>query len=184
LYDTPAAIAQDNEMARQFLLEHNAPDHVWNQSGHYKPLLDLQERDWEDRIVRLEKRMDLMYVMFGAFDEEFTHFCNEHWKPFQAAIRQHCACERCGAARQPPVVPPVCSSPSVPSLESCPSLSDGGEIDEEGSEESNDSYWTAVSPVEQVATDSDEVEVRSVEAAGQVWFGLGASRTMSGTWYF
>jgi hypothetical protein len=184
LYDTPAAIAQDNAMAQQFLREHNAPDHVWNEAGHYNPLLDALEQDREERIKKLEKRMDLMYVMFGAFDEEFTHFCNEHWKPFQAAVRQHCACEWCGAARQPSVFTSVLSgsgssSPSIPSLESCPSLSDGGEVDKEESEESNDSYWSAVSPVEQVATGSDEVEVGSVEITGQVWFGLGASRIRS-----
>jgi hypothetical protein len=185
LYDTPAAIAQDNEMAQQFLREHNAPDHVWNEAGHYNVLLDSLEQDREERIKKLEKRMDLMYVMFGAFDEEFTHFCNEHWKPFQAAVRQHCFCDWCGAARQPPVIPPPSagsgySSPSLPSLESRSSSSDGDEVLEEGAQESDDSYWTAVSAVEQGSPSEDEVTFRSVEIAGQVWLRLGTDGAGSG----
>jgi hypothetical protein len=172
-------------MAQQFLREHNAPDHVWNEAGHYNVLLDSLEQNREERIRKLEKRMDLMYVMFGAFDEEFTHFCNEHWKPFQAAVRQHCFCDWCGAARQPPVVPPPSSrpgssSPSIPSLESCSSSSDGGEDVEEGAQESDDSYWTAMSAVEQGSSSEDEVAFRSVEIAGQVWLRLGSNGAGSG----
>jgi hypothetical protein len=64
-------------------------------------------------------------------------------------------------------------------LESCPSLSDGGKDDEEESSESNDLYWTAVLPVEQGVSSTGEVEVRSVEVAGEVWFGLSARRARS-----
>ena len=129
--------------------------------------------------------MDLMYVMFAAYDEEFTHFCNEHWKPFQAAIREHCSCDWCGAAHQPPVFSPAPAGPGprsspIPSLESCPPLSDGEEDIEESSVESDDSYWSVLSAVEQVTTGSNALEVGGVEVARQVWVDLGSGRVEPG----
>jgi hypothetical protein len=190
LYDTPAAIAQDNEMAQQFLREHNAPDHIWEQAGHYKPLLDLQERDREERIAKLEKRLDVMYVVVNSLNEDFSHFALEHWKPFQESLFRYFG-HRChgafctDAAPHSPVVPPPSpgsGSPSspVPSLESCSSFSDGEANLEEDSSESNDSYWSVLSAVEQVTTGSNAVEVRDIETAGQVWFGLGSGGVRAG----
>ncbi|KAF9782116.1 hypothetical protein BJ322DRAFT_1111007 [Thelephora terrestris] len=122
LYDTPTAIACDNEVAQDFLRQHEAPFQVWDQAGHLIPLLDTMERDREERIIRLEKRMDLMG-----------------------------------------------SSPSIPSLESCSSPSDGEEDFEEEPEESDYSFWTAVSPIEQGSPSSYAVEAGSRESSGQVW---------------
>jgi hypothetical protein len=65
-------------------------------------------------------------------------------------------------------------------LESCPSLSDGEAVVEEDSSESNDSYWSVLSAVEQVTTGSNAVEVGVVEVAGQVRFGLGSGGIESG----
>ncbi|KAF9779582.1 hypothetical protein BJ322DRAFT_1113382 [Thelephora terrestris] len=105
LYDTPAAIAQDNEASINFLTVHNAPPQFWEEAGYEDPrldrldaphagarrllsvmteaeynnpiracldrpgvprLLDAMERDREDRIFRLEKRMDTMHLSSGT----------------------------------------------------------------------------------------------------------------------
>ncbi|KAF9789343.1 hypothetical protein BJ322DRAFT_1018024 [Thelephora terrestris] len=105
LYDTPAAIAQDNEVAIDFLTTHNAPPQFWEEAGYEDPrldrfnaphagarrllsnlteaeyndpiwtrmdrpgvprLLDAMEREREDRIFRLEKRMDTMHLSSGT----------------------------------------------------------------------------------------------------------------------
>jgi hypothetical protein len=191
LYDTPAAIAQDNEMAQQFLREHNAPDHIRDQAGHCKPLLDLQERDHEERIKKLEKRLDVMYVVVNSLNEDFSHFALEHWKPFQESLIKYFG-HRChgafctDAAPHSPVVPPPSprsggSSSPIPSLESCSPLSDGEAFVREDSSESDDLYWSVLSAVEQITTGSNVVEVRGVETSRQVWFGLGAGGVRSGT---
>ncbi|KAF9778016.1 hypothetical protein BJ322DRAFT_1114554 [Thelephora terrestris] len=105
LYDTPAAIAQDNEASINFLTAHNAPPQFWEEAGYEDPrldrfdaphagargllsrmseaeyndpirahldrpgvprLLDAMERDREDRIIRLERRMDTMHLSSGT----------------------------------------------------------------------------------------------------------------------
>ncbi|KAF9784894.1 hypothetical protein BJ322DRAFT_1020539 [Thelephora terrestris] len=72
-----------------------------------------------------------------------------------------------------PVVPPTPpgsrgSSSSIPSLESC--SSDGGEDLKEVVQESDDSFWTAVSPVEQESPSSDAAEVGSGRSSGKIQF--------------
>src|SRR6202161_3528985 len=185
LYDTPANIAHDNQVAVDFLTAHNAPAEFWEQAGYEDPrpsrsqpearhpgavlLLDALERDREDRIAKLEKRVDLMYVIVNSLNDDFSHFALEHWGPFQASLfryfRHQCRGAYCtDPPLKSPVVPPPspgsgCSSSSVPSLESCPSLSDGGEDpEEERAQESDDSYWSTLSSLRQVTSGSDEVE--------------------------
>ncbi|KAF9779866.1 hypothetical protein BJ322DRAFT_1024280 [Thelephora terrestris] len=70
-----------------------------------------------------------------------------------------------------PLTPPGSGGPSssIPPLESCPSSSDGGEDLEEEPQESDDSFCTAVLPVEQGLPSADVVEVGGSESSGQVW---------------
>ncbi|KAF9789852.1 hypothetical protein BJ322DRAFT_1105721 [Thelephora terrestris] len=97
LYDTPANIAFDNKVSIDFFTQHQAPPHFWDQAGYedpnrtimnngHAPLLDAMEQEREERIAKLEKRLDLMHVMFGSLDEDFSHFALEHWGPFQASL--------------------------------------------------------------------------------------------------
>ncbi|KAF9783986.1 hypothetical protein BJ322DRAFT_1109839 [Thelephora terrestris] len=150
LYDTPATIAHDNQVAQDFLRQHVAPFRVWDQAGHLIPLLDSMECDREERIIRLESR----------------------WIS--------CSCPKALCLQimppqdQSPVIPPTPpgsggSSPSISSLESCPSSLDGGEDFKEEPQESNDSFWTAVSPIKQGSLSADAVEAGGREVAGQVW---------------
>ncbi|KAF9791900.1 hypothetical protein BJ322DRAFT_1102430 [Thelephora terrestris] len=76
LYDSPANIAHDNQVAVNFLTAHDAPAEFWEQAGYDDPrlsgprvqafhpgavrLLDAMEREREDRIAKLEKRVDLI----------------------------------------------------------------------------------------------------------------------------
>ncbi|KAF9789375.1 hypothetical protein BJ322DRAFT_1177384 [Thelephora terrestris] len=63
LYDTPANIAHDNQVAVDFLVTHNAPAEFWEQAGWapgVTPMQDAMEQEREDRILKLERRMDVM----------------------------------------------------------------------------------------------------------------------------
>ncbi|KAF9789613.1 hypothetical protein BJ322DRAFT_1018224 [Thelephora terrestris] len=191
LYDTPANIAHDNQVAVDFLTAHNAPAEFWEQAGYedpnrtrrwapgVTPLQDAMEQEREDRILKLEKRMDVMYVVVNSLNEDFSHFALEHWKPFQESLLRYFG-HRChgayctDAAPHSPVVPPPSpgsrsSSSSVPSLESCPESSVGGEDPEEKSQESDDSYWTTLSSLRQVTAGSDEVEGGGSGSPGPLW---------------
>ncbi|KAF9778055.1 hypothetical protein BJ322DRAFT_1114596 [Thelephora terrestris] len=176
LYDTPANIAHNNRVAVDFLTAHHTPPQFWDQAGYedpnrtvmcapgVSPLLDAMEREREDRIRKLEN---------------FSHFALEHWKPFQEFLFRYFGHQCRGAyctdpAPYSPVVPPTLpgsgnSSPSIPSLESCSDSSNGGEDLEEATQESDDSFWTAVLPVEQESPSSNAAEVGSGESAGEVW---------------
>ncbi|KAF9789685.1 hypothetical protein BJ322DRAFT_1105541 [Thelephora terrestris] len=84
LYDSPANIAHDNQVAINFLTAHNAPAEFWEQAGYEDPrlsgprvraehpgavlLLDAMEREREDRIAKLEKRVDLMHLSSDISD--------------------------------------------------------------------------------------------------------------------
>ncbi|KAF9784433.1 hypothetical protein BJ322DRAFT_1109145 [Thelephora terrestris] len=84
LYDSPANIAHDNQVAISFLTAHNAPTEFWEQAGYEDPrlsgpvvqaqhpgavrLLDAMEREREDRIAKLEKRVDLMHLSSDISD--------------------------------------------------------------------------------------------------------------------
>ncbi|KAF9789622.1 hypothetical protein BJ322DRAFT_1105480 [Thelephora terrestris] len=88
LYDSPANIAHDNQVAISFLTAHNAPAEFWEQAGYEDPrlsgprvqaahpgavlLLDAMEREWEDRIAKLEKRVDLMHLSSDISDTNVT----------------------------------------------------------------------------------------------------------------
>ncbi|KAF9780983.1 hypothetical protein BJ322DRAFT_1112373 [Thelephora terrestris] len=222
LYDTPAAIAQDNEATINFLTAHNAPPQFWEEAGYEDPrldlfdaphagargllsrmsdaeyndpirtrldrpgvprLLDAMEREREDRILRLERRMDTMYVVVNSLNEDFSHFALEHWGPFQASLFRYFGHQCRGAyCTDPPCKSPVIPSPPpgsgnssspIPSLESCPSSSDGGAIpEEEEPQESDDSFWSTLSSLRQVTSGSDEVESGSGGSPGQVWICL------------
>jgi hypothetical protein len=189
LYNTPANIAHDNRVAVEFLTAHNAPPQFWDQAGYEDPnrvhqrtqctplLLDAMEREREDRIKKLESRLDVMYVVVNSLNEDFSHFALEHWKPFQESLYRYFGHQCRGAyctdpAPYSPVVPPTppgsrSSSSSIPPLESC--SSDGGEDLEEDTPESDDSFWTAVSPVEQESPSSNAAEVGSGKSSGKVW---------------
>ncbi|KAF9785915.1 hypothetical protein BJ322DRAFT_1107796 [Thelephora terrestris] len=77
LYDTPANIAHDNQVAVDFLTAHNAPAEFWEQAGYedpnkarrwapgVTPMQDAMEQEREDRILKLEKRMDVMNLSSG-----------------------------------------------------------------------------------------------------------------------
>ncbi|KAF9789540.1 hypothetical protein BJ322DRAFT_1177836 [Thelephora terrestris] len=185
LYDSPANIAHDNQVAVDFLTAHNAPAEFWEQAGYEDPrlsgprvapahpgavlLLDRMEREREDRIAKLEKRVDLMYVIMNSLNEDFSHFALEHWGPFQAALFRYFGHQCHGAyCTDPPPKSPVVpspppgsgrSSPSIPSLESCPSSPDGGEVpEEEDPQESDDSFWSTLSSLRQVTASTNEVE--------------------------
>jgi hypothetical protein len=192
LYDTPANIAHDNQVAMDFLTAHNAPAEFWEQAGYedpnrtrrwapgVTPLQDAMEQEREDRILKLEKRMDVMYVVVNSLNDDFSHFALEHWKPFQESLLRYFG-HRChGAyctdtAPHSPIIPPPPSrsggsSPSVPSLESCSDSSDGGEDpEEERSQESNDSYWSTLSSLRQVTSSSNEVEGGGSGSPGPLW---------------
>jgi hypothetical protein len=192
LYDTPANITQDNQVAVDFLTAHNAPVEFWEQARYedpnrtrrwapgVTPLQDAMEREREERIQKLEKRMDVMYVVVNSLNEDFSHFALEHWKPFQESLLRYFG-HRCrGAyctdtAPHSPVVPPPSSrsgspSPSIPSLESCSNASDGGEDPkEERSQESDDSYWSTLSSLRQVTSGSNEAEGGSSGSPGPLW---------------
>jgi hypothetical protein len=143
------------------------------------PCPQCMERERENRITQLEKHLDLLYVVVNSLNKDFTHFALEHWGPFQASLFRYFGHQCRGAyctdpPQSSPIVPPTppgsgCSSPSIPSLDSCSSPSDGGENFEEAVQESDDSFWTAVLPVEQGPSGSHAVEVGSGESAGQVW---------------
>ncbi|KAF9788767.1 hypothetical protein BJ322DRAFT_1184096 [Thelephora terrestris] len=168
LYDSPANIAHDNRVAMEFLSAHNAPPQVWEEVGYKDPN---RAQLWAPGVSPLVDAMDL--------NEDFTHFALEHWKPFQESLFQYFGHQCRGAyctdpAPHSPVVPPTppgsrSPSSSVPSLESCPSSSDGGKDLEERAQESDDSYWTAVSPIEQESPSSNVAEVGSGESSGKVW---------------
>ncbi|KAF9778745.1 hypothetical protein BJ322DRAFT_1214681 [Thelephora terrestris] len=88
LYDSPANIAHDNQVAINFLTAHNAPAEFWEQAGYEDPrlsgpvvraqhpgavlLLDAMEREREDRIAKLEKRVDLMHLSSDILDTSVT----------------------------------------------------------------------------------------------------------------
>ncbi|KAF9793116.1 hypothetical protein BJ322DRAFT_1154254 [Thelephora terrestris] len=88
LYDSPANIAHDNQVAINFLTAHNAPAEFWEQAGYEDPrlsgpvvraqhpgavlLLDAMEREREDRIAKLEKRVDLMHLSSDISDTNVT----------------------------------------------------------------------------------------------------------------
>ncbi|KAF9780984.1 hypothetical protein BJ322DRAFT_1112375 [Thelephora terrestris] len=88
LYDSPANIAHDNQVAVNFLTAHNAPAEFWEQAGYEDPrlsgprvqaahpgavcLLDAMEREREDRIAKLEKRVDLMHLSSDISDTSVT----------------------------------------------------------------------------------------------------------------
>jgi hypothetical protein len=196
LYDSPAIIAHDNRVAIDFLTAHNAPAEFWEQAGYedlrssrprVEPahpgamlLLDAMEREREDRIAKLEKRVDLMYVIMNSLNDDFSHFALEHWGPFQASLFRYFGHQCHGAyCTDPPCKSPVvpspppgsgCSSPSIPSLESCPSSPNGGEVpEEEEPEESDDSFWSTLSSLRQVTSGSDEVEGGSGRSPRPVW---------------
>jgi hypothetical protein len=195
LYDTPTNIAHDNRVAVEFLTAHQAPPQFWEQAGYDDPnrtitrppgaslLLDAMERERERRIMKLEQRVDLMYVIVNSLNEDFSHFALEHWGPFQASLFRYFGRQCRGAyctdpPQSSPVVPPTppglgSSSPSVPSLESCSSSSDGGEVVKEAMQESDDSFWTAVLPVEPGSPSSHAAEAGGSEASGQVWIRVG-----------
>jgi hypothetical protein len=213
LYDSPAAIARDNEVAIDFLTTHNAPPQFWEAASYedprldhleaphagarrllssmaeaeYRPrvtpLLDAMEQEREDRILRLERRMNTMYVVVNSLNEDFSHFALEHWGPFQASLLRYFG-HRCRGAycsdypSDSPVVPPPSSrsgsvSPSVPSLESC--SDNGGEEaeEEEDSSKSDDSFWTALQAIGQDEASEDEVEGRGSRSPGSVWVRVG-----------
>ncbi|KAF9793109.1 hypothetical protein BJ322DRAFT_1016713 [Thelephora terrestris] len=223
LYDTPAAIAQDNEVAMNFLTVHNAPADFWEQSGYEDPrldllkaphagarrllssmseaeysdpirarldrpdvprLLDAMEREREDRILRLERRMDTMYVVVNSLNEDFSHFALEHWGPFQASLLKYFG-HRCRGAycsdypSDSPVIPPPPSrsgsvSPSLPSLESCSDNGGKEAEEEEVSSKSDDSFWTALSAIGQGEAGEDEVEGGGRGSPGSVWVRVGS----------
>jgi hypothetical protein len=196
LYDSPANIAHDNQVAVDFLTVHNAPVEFWEQAGYEDPrlsgprvapahpgavlLLDRMEREREDRIAKLEKRVDLMYVIMNSLNEDFSHFALEHWGPFQASLFRYFGHQCHGSyCTDPPAKSPVVpspppgsgrSSPSLPSLESCPSSPDGGEVpEEEDPQESDDSFWSTLSSLRQVTASTDEVEGGSGGSPRPVW---------------
>jgi hypothetical protein len=196
LYDSPANIAHDNRVAVDFLTAHNAPAEFWDQAGYEDPrpsrprvqaghpgavlLLDAMEREREDRIAKLEKRVDLMYVIMNSLNDDFCHFALEHWGPFQASLFRYFGHQCHGAyCTDPPCKSPVVpspppgsgrSSPSIPSLESCPSSPDGGEVpEEEEPQESDDSFWSTLSSLRQVTSGSDEVEGGSGGSPRPLW---------------
>jgi hypothetical protein len=192
LYDSPANIARDNQVAIEFLTAHQAPLRFWEQAGYedpnrtvmrtpgVPPLLDAMEREREDQITKLEKRVDLMYVIVNSLNDDFSHFALEHWGPFQASLFQYFGHQCHGAyctdplCKSPviPLPPPGSgrSSPSIPSLESCPSSSDGGEVpEEEEPQESDDSFWSTLSSLRQVTTGLDEVESGGGGSPGPLW---------------
>ncbi|KAF9791134.1 hypothetical protein BJ322DRAFT_1017705 [Thelephora terrestris] len=156
LYDTPANIAQDNQVAVDFLTAHNAPAEFWEQAGYEDP----------NRTQSL--------------NEDFSHFALEHWKPFQESLLRYFS-HRChGAyctdtAPHSPIVPPPSSrsgssSPSIPSLESCSDASDGGEDSEkEGLQKSDDSYWSTLSSLRQVTSGLNEAESGGSGSPGPLW---------------
>ncbi|KAF9779296.1 hypothetical protein BJ322DRAFT_1113638 [Thelephora terrestris] len=192
LYNTPANIVFDNQVAVDFLTAHKAPAEFWEQAGYkdpsktrrwapgVTPMQDAMEQEREDRILKLEKRMDVMYVVVNSLNDDFSHFALEHWKPFQESLLRYFG-HRChgayctDATPHSPIVPPPSSrsrSPSspIPSLESCSSTSDGGEIPEEKeSQESDDSYWSTLSSLRQVTSGSNEVEGGSSRSPGPLW---------------
>jgi hypothetical protein len=199
LYDSPANIAHDNQVAVNFLTAHNAPVEFWEQAGYDDPrlsrprvqadhpgavlLLDAMEREREDRIAKLEKRVDLMYVIMNSLNDDFSHFALEHWGPFQASLFRYFGHQCHGAyCTDPPCKSPVVpspppgsgrSSPSIPSLESCPSSPDGGEVpEEEEPQESDDSFWSTLSSLRQVTSGSDEVEGGSGGSPRPLWVRL------------
>ena len=121
-----------------------------------------------------------MYVVVNSLNEDFSHFALEHWRPFQESLFRYFGHQCHGAycvdpAPHSPVVPPPSprsgsSSSPVPSLESCSSGSDGGAHDEEeGAQESHDSFRTALSSIEQGASSAHEVESGSVGFTGSIW---------------
>jgi hypothetical protein len=124
LYDTPANIAHDNRVAMDFLTAHHAPPQFWDQAGYedpnrtvmrapgVSPLLDVMEREREDRIRKLEKQLDVLYVVVNSLNEDFTHFALEHWGPFQASLFRYFGHQCHGAyctdpPQSSPVVPPT-----------------------------------------------------------------------------
>jgi hypothetical protein len=146
-------------------------------------LLDAMEQERERRIMKLEQWVDLMYMVVNSLNEDFSHFALEHWGPFQASLFRYFGHQCQGAyCTDPPQSSPVVpltppgsgsSSPSIPSLESCSSSSDGGEVVEEAAQKSDDSFWTAVSPVEPGSPGSYVAEAGDSEASGQVWVRVG-----------
>ncbi|KAF9783729.1 hypothetical protein BJ322DRAFT_1021535 [Thelephora terrestris] len=138
------------------------------------------EREREDRILKLEKRMDVMYVAVNSLNEDFSHFALDHWKPFQESLLRYFG-HRChgayctDAAPHSPVVPPPSPGPgspssSVPSLESCSESSDGGEDpEEERAQESDDSYWSTLSSLRQITSGSNEAESGGSGSPGPLW---------------
>ncbi|KAF9793076.1 hypothetical protein BJ322DRAFT_1016681 [Thelephora terrestris] len=222
LYDSPAAIAQDNEVAVNFLTVHNAPPQFWEDAGYEDPrlnrldaphagarrllssmadaeyndpirarldrpgvprLLDAMEWEREDRIFRLERRMDTMYVVVNSLNEDFSHFALEHWGPFQASLLRYFG-HRCHGAYcsdyplDSPVIPPPPSrlgsvSPSLPSLESCSDNGGKEAEEEEVSSKSDDSFWTALSAIGQGEAGENEAEGGGRGSPGSVWVRVG-----------
>jgi hypothetical protein len=50
------------------------------------PLVNAMERERENRIAKLEKHLDLLYVVVNSLNNDFSHFALEHWGPFQASL--------------------------------------------------------------------------------------------------
>ncbi|KAF9784726.1 hypothetical protein BJ322DRAFT_1021414 [Thelephora terrestris] len=137
--DTPTNITYDNEVAVNFLTAHNAPPHFWDQARYddpnrtimcrsgVTPLVNAMEREREDRIAKLEKRLDLLHLSSDISDTNVrVPTAPTPLSPPLSSLQ----------LRQDQGVP----LPQSPPLEFCSSSSDGGENPKEDLQESNDSF--------------------------------------------